>query len=223
MALLNSLAAIRQKVEERPKGFDNVRDRNLTQAMVSGEKRKIRFLQELDTEAKNYDPEYGTGYVVSEYEHPNLFWLLLVDTTEEEGECWAAEQGWKSKLNLYVNVADVTDPANPEVFYISRSALGGLGADIIESATERGSVTDAVWSIKKTGEKLKTRYALTMVDITNDPLPVPSEELIDFRESVLNEVPSDKQKEFVEEIEKRVAAKAAGEDSTTKADDDDVW
>lgn len=222
MGVLTNLASIRKAVEERPKGFDNVRDRELTSAMKSGEKRKIRFLQELDPDSKGFNPDYGSALVVSELEHPKHFWLLLVDTTDEEGECWAADKGWKSKLNLYINVQDVE---TGDVFYIARSILGGLGADILESASERGRLTDALWTIKKTGEGLTTRYSLTMVDISDDPIEVDPSELIDFRESVLNEVESDKQAAFVAEIEERLAKKAAadGKPAADDDDDDDVW
>ncbi|MCA1799870.1 MAG: hypothetical protein LC650_01065 [Actinobacteria bacterium] len=219
MGVLGSLADINKAIDSRPKGFESVRDRNLTQVMKTGEKRKIRFLQELDPQMKNYDEKFGHGLVVSEYEHPDHFWFLLVDTTDEEGECWAAAQNWKSKLNLYVNVLDVE---SGKVFYIARSALGGLGADIIESANERGTITDAVWSLKKTGEGLGTRYALTLVDLTSAEIDVDPADLIDFRESVLNEVPSDQQEKAVAELEERLKAKA--KDSGTDSDDDDeVW
>lgn len=222
MGVLTNLASIRKAVDERPKGFDNVRDRELTSAMKSGEKRKIRFLQELDPESKGYDEKYGTGLVVSELAHPDHFWLLVVDTTDDEGECWAADQGWKSKLNLYINVQDVE---TGDVFYIARSVLGGLGADILESASERSRLTDALWTIKKTGEGLTTRYSLTMVDISDDPVDVDPSELIDFRQSVLNEVESDKQAAFVAEIEERLAKKASenGKSAASDDDDDDVW
>jgi len=224
MGVLTNLAAIRKAVDERPKGFDNVRDRELTSAMKSGDKRKIRFLQELDPDSKGYDEAFGTGLVVSELEHPKHFWFRLVDTTEDEGECWAVEQGWKSKLNLYVNVQDVD---SGEVYYISRSVLGGLGADIIDSASERGRLTDALWTLKKTGQDLGTRYSLTMVDITDEPIDVSPDELIDFRESVLNEVPSDEQEKAVDELEERLAKKAAESGNAPAADDDDdddsVW
>lgn len=221
MGVLTSLADIQKAIGSRPKGFENVRDRELTAAMKSGDKRKIRFLQELDPDAKGYNPDYGSGIVVSELEHPKHFWLKLVDTTEDEGECWAAENGWKSKLNLYINVLDVE---SGEVFYIARSVLGGLGADIIESAGERGRLTDAVWTIKKSGEGLTTKYSLTMVDISDDTIDVDPGDLIDFRESVLNEVTSDEQAAYVAQVEERLAKRDADAGVTKDDDDDDnAW
>lgn len=218
MGVLSSLADINKAIESRPKGFTNVRDKDLTSAMKTGEKRKIRFLQELDATSKNYSEKFGQGLVVSELEHPDHFWFRLVDTTDDEGECWAAEQGWKSKLNLYVNVLDVE---SGKVFFIGRSALGGLGADIIESANERGTITDATWTLKKTGEGLGTRYTLTFLNLAEESIDIDPDDLIDFRESVLNEVPSDNQEEAVAELEKRLKAKDAG--SGSDDDDDDVW
>lgn len=221
MGVLTSLADILKAIDSRPKGFENVRDRELTAAMKSGDKRKIRFLQELDPDAKGYNADYGSGIVVSELEHPKYFWLKLVDTTEDEGECWAAENGWKSKLNLYINVLDVE---SGEVFYIARSVLGGLGADIIESAGERGRLTDAVWTIKKSGEGLTTKYNLTMVDISDDTIDVDPGDLIDFRESVLNEVTSDEQAAYVAQVEERLAKRDADAGVAKDDDDDDnAW
>jgi hypothetical protein len=226
MSVLSGIEAIRKKIEERPAAFDNVSDRELTRNIKSGQKRRIRFVQELDPEAKGYNEDYGLGIVVSEYQHPKLFWLLVEDTFDEEGECWAAEQGWASKLNLYVNVVDVD---SGEVFYLARSVLGGLGKDIIESAAERNSVTDALWSIKKEGQGMNTKYTLTLVDITSDPVDVDTEKLIDFRKSVLNNIPSDEQAAFVRQVEQRVASKAAdngapaGDAPAADDDDDDVW
>jgi hypothetical protein len=225
MSVLTGLDAIRKKIDERPKGFENVGDRELTRNIDAGKSRTIRFVQEIDPDSPKYNDEYGPALVVSELQHPDIWWLTLVDTTDEEGECWAVDEGWKSKLNLYVNVVDVE---TGDVFYLSRSVLGGLGEQIIDSAGARGSITDSVWKISKTGKGMNTRYKLALQDLTTDEIDVDAEDLIDFRKSVLNEVPSDKQEEFVKQIEERVAAKAAGKGSESGADDSDdddrdVW
>lgn len=222
MSVITGLDKIRQKINERPQGFDNVTERELTRNIKSGGERNIRFVQEVDDTADKYDERYGLALVVSEYEHPEHFWLRLVDTWDEEEACWPAEQGWKSKLNLYINVVDVD---SGEVFYLSRSVLGGLGAQIIESAGARGNLTDGIWKIKKEGTGFNTKYTLTLVNITSDPVDVDPDDLIDFKESLLNEVPYDQQEEFVKTIEKRVQKSKAqeGKASDDDDDDDDVW
>lgn len=226
MAVLTDLASIKKAIESRPQGGgERVDDRELTRNIKSGKERTIRFVQELDPGSKHYDERYGTGLVVSEYEHPELYWLKLVDTFDDEGKSWPAEQGWQSKLNLYINVVDVD---SGDVFYLNRSVLGGLGQDIVENAGDRGSLTDSKWKIKKKGEGMQTRYNLSLIDIVDlddEPLDVDPDDLIDFREQVLNEVPYAEQEAFVRQIEQRVKAKAtdAGNADSDDDDDDDVW
>jgi len=219
MSVIKGLDKIRQKIDERPQGFDNVSERELTRNIKPGGARTIRFVQELDETSENYDERYGLALVVSEHEHPEHFWLRLVDTFEEEGASWPAEQGWKSKLNLYINVVDVD---TGDVFYLSRSVLGGLGAQIIESAGERESLTDGVWKIKKEGKGFNTKYTLTLVNLTDESLEVDPDDLIDFEESLLTQVPYGEQESHVRQIEQRVAAKRA-DTVTEDDDDDDVW
>jgi hypothetical protein len=225
MSVLTGLDAIRKAIESRPKGFDNVNDRELTRNIKTGESRTIRFLQELDPEAKHYDERYGTGLVVSEHQHPNIWWLLLVDTTSDEGTSFGAENGWPSKLNLYINVVDVD---TGEVFYLSRSVLGGLGEEIVESAGARGSLTDSIWKISKKGQGMNTKYKLSLVNITDEPIDVDTDKLIDFNEQVLNNVPAEEQEAYIKQVEQRVKAKAAQSDTGAPAasddsDEDDVW
>lgn len=220
MSVLRGLDAIRSKIDSR-QSFNNVNDRELTQNIESGKSKTIRFVQELDESAKGYSEDYGLGIVVSEFEHPDHFWLKLVDTSEDEGACWAAEQGWKNKITLYINVVDVD---TGEVYYLARSVLGGLGEQVVESAGERGSLTDSVWRIKKTGEGMGTRYKLNLIEISDEPLDVDPDDLVDFEKDVLNEVPHDEQEAFVRQIEQRVKDKQGSTASSDSDDsDDDVW
>lgn len=221
MSVVRGLDAIRNKIDSR-QSFNNVNDRELTQNIESGKSKTIRFVQELDESAKGYDEKYGLGIVVSEFEHPDHFWLKLVDTSDDEGACWAAEQGWKNKITLYINVVDVD---TGDVYYLARSVLGGLGEQIVESAGERGSLTDSVWRIKKTGEGMGTRYKLNLIEISDEPLDVDPDDLVDFEKDVLNEVPYDEQEAFVRQIEQRVKDKqgTAAASSDSDDNDDDVW
>jgi hypothetical protein len=225
MAVLKDLASIKKAIESRPTGGDRVDDRELTRNIKAGKDRTIRFVQELDPDSKYYDERFGTATVAPEYEHPKLYWLKLVDTFEDEGKSWPSEQGWASKLNLYINVVDVD---TGDVFYLARSVLGGLGQQIVENAGDRGSLTDSVWKIKKKGEGMQTRYNLSLVnivDLDEDPIDVDPDDLIDFEEQVLNQVPYAEQEAFVRQVEQRVKAKAddAGAESSDDDDDDDVW
>jgi hypothetical protein len=226
MSVLTGLDAIRAKIAERPTAGDRVDDRELTRNMKSGSSRNIRFLQELDENSELYNPELGLGLVVALFEHPNLYWLKLVDTSDEGGS-YPAEQGtWTSKLVLYINVIDVD---TNEVFFLERSVLGGLGQTVVDSAFERGKLTDGVWKIKRTGEKKATRYEFQATDFGKAPVEVSADDLIDFRKSVLKEIPYEEQERFVKGIEAKMAAKGveingleAGAPAAPGADDD-VW
>jgi hypothetical protein len=219
MGIISGLSAIKSVIEERG-SYENVNDRELTRNISKNGERTIRFVQELDEKSPLYNEELGTGIVAVEYEHPELYWLRIADSHDTDGACWAAEQGWAQKISLYINVVDVD---TNEVFYLSRSILGGLGQQIIESASDRGSLTDGLWKIKKTGEGMKTRYSLNLISIEAEPLTLDASQLIDFRKSVVNEVPFDKQEEFVRNIEQRVKTKQRDGGAPDVSDSDDVW
>jgi len=226
MGVVSGLDAIRKQIESRPSaGGDRVDERELTRNLKPGKDRKIRFVQEIDDESPYYKEEYGTALVVSEFAHPDIFWLRIVDTSDEEdGNNYGLENGWDSKLNMYINVVDVD---SGEVFYLSRSVLGGLGQQIFENASDRGSLTDSEWKIKKKGEGMNTKYNLSLINITDEPLDVDPEDLIDFRKQVLNEIPYDQQAAFVKQVEGRVQKKQQDSEaesaSSSDDDDDEVW
>jgi hypothetical protein len=204
MGVITGLSAIKEALDARPSTFENVGDKELTRNIQKNAERTIRFVQELDESSSLYNEEYGVGIVAVEYQHPELFWLRLADSSDSDGSCWPAEQGWDQKISLYINVVDAD---TGEVFYLSRSILGGLGQQIVESASDRGSLTDGVWKIKKTGEGMKTRYSLNLISIDATPVNVNVEDLIDFRKNVVNEIPYSEQEAYVRQVERRVRDK----------------
>jgi hypothetical protein len=219
MGIISGLSQIKSVIEERG-SYENVTDRELTRNIAKNGERTIRFVQELDESSALYNEAYGVGLVAVEYEHPDLYWLRITDSSDEDGGCWPAEQGWTQKINLYVNVIDVE---TKEVFYLSRSVLGGLGLQIIESASDRGTITDGVWKIKKTGEGMKTRYSLNLISLDSDPIDVDPSTLIDFRKNVIREVPYASQESFVRDIEQKVRSKQADSLMSSDVEEDSVW
>lgn len=217
MGVITGLSAIREAIDSRPSSFENVSDKELTRNIEKNGERTIRFVQELDESSTLYNEGLGLGIVVLEYQHPDLYWFRVCDTSDEEGECWAAEQGWDSKMTLYINVVDVN---TGEVFYLGRSVYGGLGQQIVDSATERGTITDAVWKIKKTGEGMKTRYSLNLISLEDSAIDVDPASLIDFRKNVIREIPSGEQESAVRQVEQRVKNKSQ-EDSSSE--DELAW
>lgn len=212
MGVITGLSAIKEALGSRPSTFENVSDKELTRNIQKNTERTIRFVQELDESSSLYNEELGLGVVAVEYQHPDLFWLRLADSSDTDGASWPAEQGWEQKISLYINVVDVD---TGEVFYLQRSILGGLGQQIVESASDRGSLTDGVWKIKKTGEGMKTRYSLNLISLDTEPVAVNPEDLIDFRKNVINEVPYAEQEAYVRQVERRVREK------NQDADDED--
>jgi len=204
MGVITGLSAIKEALGSRPSTFENVSDKELTRNIQKNTERTIRFVQELDESSPLFNEELGLGVVAVEYQHPDLFWLRLADSSDTDGASWPAEQGWEQKISLYINVVDVD---TGEVFYLSRSILGGLGQQIVESASDRGSLTDGVWKIKKTGEGMKTRYSLNLISLDSEPAAVKAEDLIDFRKNVINEVPYSEQEAYVRQVERRVREK----------------
>lgn len=77
-----------------------------------------RFAQEIDTDAKNYNPERGIGFVNIEHNHPDPKngWKNRANcTVESQGACypcervqdssvdWNNRKGWKQKEKFYIN------------------------------------------------------------------------------------------------------------------------
>jgi hypothetical protein len=217
MGVITGLSAIKEALSTRPTTFENVSEKELTRNIQKNTERTIRFVQELDESSSLYNADYGVGIVAVEYQHPELFWLRIADSSDTDGSCWAAEQGWEQKISLYINVVDVD---TGEVFYLSRSILGGLGQQIVESASDRGSLTDGVWKIKKTGEGMKTRYSLNLISIDSDAVSVDTSDLIDFRKNVINEIPYAEQEAYVHQVERRVSDK---NQDTASSDDSLAW
>jgi hypothetical protein len=217
MGVITGLSAIKEALGSRPSTFENVSEKELTRNIQKNTERTIRFVQELDESSALYNEEYGLGVVAVEYQHPELFWLRLADSSDTDGACWPAEQGWEQKISLYINVVDVD---TGEVFYLSRSILGGLGQQIVESTSDRGTLSDGVWKIKKTGEGMKTRYSLNLISIENSVVKVDAEQLIDFQKNVINEVPYSEQEAYVAQVERRVRDK---NQDTTDEDSSLAW
>lgn len=225
MSIVSGLDNIKSAVKR-----ENYEDRREIKRLIPlepGQSRKIRFVQELDKNAKNYREEYGLGLVVVERNHPDntpygqpggkLWWLRLVDRTEDDGRDWAAEQGWDLRTTLYINVVDVD---TGEVLLFEKNAYSDLADDIFTTAGERGTLTDGVFKFSK-GEGSKGRYSISAVDFTDEQLDVDPEELFDIENEILKNIPASEQEQFVQEIESRVYG--ADEEGEGVEDSDEVW
>lgn len=227
MGLVKGLDDINRHVKERQESGENREFREVQRLKLNpGESKKIRFVQELDEKAENYDKKLGLGLVAAERCHPDgdrypggpLWWLRLVDRTEEDGYDWCAEQGWELKAKFYINVVDVS---TGQVFLWERSPFSPLAESVFGTATERGTLTDTVWKISR-GPGKKGQYSLALVNITEEPLEVSPDDVYDIEEEVLHNVPADEQEEYVRKITERVMSKG-DDDEDSEEESDSVW
>lgn len=137
-----------------------------------GESIVVRFLQELDESAENYNPEFGTFLGATEHSCPRDldpikgFMRKALDTTETEGRDWAAEQheknrkmGWGARQNFYINVA-VDGENGPEAQILSRSLNSGFVKDLVEIFEDEGGITDQPYIISRRGTKAQTEWRI---------------------------------------------------------------
>ena len=104
MASITGLANIKSLID-KPKGADGPKARWLK--LEDGQSVKIRFLNEVDADSKNYDDVRGLAIVVAEHTNPKDYRRKAVCTMEEEGRCYGSEMnrrdpkaGWKARLQI---------------------------------------------------------------------------------------------------------------------------
>lgn len=206
-------------IKKRASGGDRQRANFLS--LKDGDKKKIWFLQELDESSDNYDEEAGLGALVVEYRDPKNFRKRIVDTSDSEGRCWPAEQGWKPRVSLYIAVA-VEEDDGYEVQILNQ----GFGPKsvvnwLVEYAGDAGSITNLPFKISRTGSgQFDTSYSLVPAGPAGEPLDREKHglEIPDF-EKVLMHVPYERQRDFF--LGDGSAAEEEEEDSGTEAGS--VW
>lgn len=132
-------------------------------SLKNGETKFIRFLQEFDTDHRNYDSKYGTALFLDEHVSPEDWSRKAVCTMEDEGRCFACEMDkevlkivdengkdrwhpWGQKSNFYVYVVD----NKGDVKVLSRPTSNKLFDAICEEIDENdNSITDVTFKISK--------------------------------------------------------------------------
>lgn len=174
-----------------------------------GETKKIRFLQELDSDSPNYNPDAGTGFVAVEHSDPSDFRRKMVCTIDDEDACYGCEQhqlnykaGWRQKSKLYVNVAveELDENKNTvwNVYVLSqgngpKSVTGWL----LDYAGDAGTITDRTFRLKRKGKgQTDTEYTLSPAPNSDAELyDVTQHELWDLEKAV-NQIPYAEQAAF---------------------------
>ncbi|UMO76271.1 ssDNA binding protein [Streptomyces phage Tomas] len=214
MAELQGLAAIRaykakmaeiaEKREEQKAAGDAPRPQYLR--LQDGQSVKLRFLQEMDTEARNYDPNRGVG--VGEIEHQgigNNFKYRATCTMDSEGKCWACEKvrsaakdseekKYGQRKNYYINVlVDLGDGNEPQVWILSRGLNSSFVAQLMDETDEEGTITEVTYKVTRNGKGTDSTYLLRALpkDTTFDSIDFDKIETFDIKKQVLRKIPYD--------------------------------
>lgn len=169
-----------------------------------GQSVKIRFLQELDPDSKNYNPKLGVGFIAIEHTNPKDYRRKALCSIDDQGRCFGCEMhrrdmkaGWKGRSRLYINI--LVDDGNEEPYVaIFSQGAGPKSAtpEIIQYAGETGSITDVVWRLKRTGEKTDTNYSIIPLPAANTEPIDPNLELFELEKVAVRDVPYSEQEGF---------------------------
>lgn len=195
-------------IQSRQESFDKKQEeRNRPKAnwfsIKSNESLIVRFLQELDEDAENYDKDRGVflGAVEHQAPGPKGFMSRALDTYEEEGKDFAREmdeerpgEGWKSRENFYINVA-VKRPGGVQAEILSRNLNSQFVKDLVREYTRsKGKgITGKTFEIQRTGTGPQTQWRL--YDAEED-LDVTGVEPWNLNEYAVRHIPYDEQKEY---------------------------
>lgn len=193
---INGLKALKKKMESRPKVSNND-DGPLFISLKDGESVKVRFLQELDSDAETYDERRGTMTIVEEHSNPAHFRRRAV-CTAEDGACWACEQTsnpdngrrWRPKLRFYANVLVRNPDGEDRVQILNRGFSDrDIGPGIVEVVEEFGQITDRDFKISRKGSGLSDT-TWTILPLAPKPLTDEEKELEVFDVSKFIKTPA---------------------------------
>lgn len=200
MAVKRGLANIQETLDRENRGSNNAGlPKEAWFKLKDGEKKRVRFLQELDESAAGYNKEAGLGFLAVEHSPPHN-WKTRIVCTAEEGECFGCEQltsgdpdayKWKPKSKLYIN-ALVTEGDQESVQVFSQ----GMGAKsvtpvLLEIAGDAGTITGSPFNVKRTGStKETTSYLLIQGPADKSPFDVSPyiDKLFDLEENAVRNV-----------------------------------
>lgn len=136
-----------------------------------GQTVKIWFLQELDADSENYNPNTGTAFLAVEHSNPKDYRKKALCTIEDEGACYGCEQarkhpktGWKSRGRLYVNVLVDDGKTDPYVAILSQGTSDKtITPTLALFAGDAGTITDSAFRIKRSGTGTATGYSLVPI------------------------------------------------------------
>ena len=204
MGIVKGLSALNQQMEQKSShSGDSQKGRWL--ALKDGQSLKIRFLQEIDPDSKNYIEKAGLAFIAVEHTNPKDYKRKALCTIEDQGRCFGCEQhrrdpkaGWKGRSRFYANVLVDDGQEEPYVAIFSQGA-GPKSAtpEIINYAGETGSISNLNWKLKRTGEKTDTNYSIIPLPTADvSPVDLTKYELFDLEKTAVRDVPYADQESF---------------------------
>jgi hypothetical protein len=210
-------------------------------SLKNGETKYIRFLQEFDTDARNYDSTFGTAVFLVEHVSPEDWGRKALCTIADEGRCFACEMDkeepfhlldeldgngkqkkkwhpWAQRSNFYVYVVD----NKGEVKVMSRSTDSKLfDALVDEIELNDDSLTDLTFKISK-GPQNQNPWEIRSWKKEHFEIPdLP--ELIDLNTAVGYKVEYSEQRNFYLPGEKSTTATAPSVQKDTPKDIGENW
>lgn len=208
MGVQTGLAALKRTVEQAAEGGKEF-EKAKWFSLKGGQSATVRFLQEIDVDSKNFDPDRGPALIVSEISDPKNFQKKCVSTLDTEGKCFGTEMhkalqgtegyngGWKPRTRLYINV--LVFPDNGDDPYVAILSQGVSGKSITPALAEyaEDSITDKVFKISRTGDDFNnTSYSLIVKSFDKEPFDSSEYNVYDLRTVAVREVPYAEQAEF---------------------------
>ena len=209
MSIVTGIDAIREAAKKNSGAGKSRKDTFVK--LEDGDTKKVWFLQELDESSPHYNEEFGLGALVVEYRDPDNFRKRALDTTDSEGKCWMAEQGWRPRTSFYINVYD---EETGKVQVLNQ----GFGSKtvtewLLEYAGDAGSITNVPFKIRRKGSgQYDTEYSLVPAGVPGEPKAgndVKPDQLVDI-DTLLNHVPYEEQEEFFRGEENKPSGDSAG-------------
>ena len=203
MGIVTGLAALNKQMEQSGPSGDSQKGRWLQ--VKDGQSIKIRFVQEVDADSKNYVEKAGLAFIAIEHTNPKDYKRKALCTIDDQGRCFGCEQhrrdpkaGWKGKRRFYANVLVNDEKEEPYVAIFSQG-VGPKSAteEVIAYAGETGSITNINWKLKRTGTGMETNYSIIPLPTADSaPIDFDKYELFDLTKTAVREIAYEDQENF---------------------------
>lgn len=237
MAVKRGLAAIQQfqqQQEEKKAARDRPRATWFKWPDKSTNTATVRFLQEFDESAEGYKEGRGLALVAVEHQAPGKEgFKRRANCTLEDGACYACErhranyeEGWRQRVNMYINALVTFDGGEPEVMVISRNNNSAFAKALLQEAIDDNTVTDTNYRIVRSGTGTDTVW--TLKKLRGEPFDDSEVEVFDLDETVLRDISYEEQPAYYGAVyqENATQDEASGNGSALSeqtGNDEDAW